>query len=249
MAKVYYIEYTLRMTTPEAFSRIELSSRAARIYDALEASEPLLVTELSAHTDLYRPTLYRELAHLRKVGLVHTSLRGKRTVYSAAPRARVVELFEGATQRVHEYAQTDVRTTLADTREIRLTGPDGIRAAFDDVIDHTKRGDTFYRITSERDLDRVNSYLSPEYRARRDAKRLERLVITNATSGSRKRARLERFVRFMPDGAAFSQNIIELIYGNRVSFIDITEETVHILDNPRLADFHRVLFRQLYKKL
>lgn len=131
-----------------------------------------------------------------------------------------------------------------------LHGPAGIRAAFDDVISHTPKGDTFFRYTSERDLAKVNKYLARDYRERRDKKKLERLVISNAVSGSQKKSRLERFVKFIPrDTDQFEQNIIQLIYGECVSIIDLTTEEVVIIENKQLTDFQKVVFKLLYKQL
>lgn len=250
MVKVYYLEYTLYMTTAQLFARIGFSPRAARIFTALESKEPLLITELSVCTGLYRPTLYRELALLRKRGLVHTQKRGKRTTYVASDRSRIQEFFTADEHAVETFVAHSVASSNSSIVETHLHGPDGIQKAFDDVIAHSSRGDTFYRYTSERNLEQVNAYLAPGYRKRRDAKRLERLVISNSTSGSQKRSRLERFIRYMPEEAeAFNFDIIQLIYGNRVSFIDLADEHVVILENQALADFQKVLFKQLYKKL
>lgn len=131
-----------------------------------------------------------------------------------------------------------------------LYGPSGIRAAFDDVITHSKKGDTFFRYTSEKDLQKVNSYLANDYRLRRDKKKLERKVISNAISGSQKKSRLERFIKFIPEESEqFEQNIIELVYGERVSIIDLNTEEVVIIENKKLADFQKVIFKLLYKRL
>jgi len=47
----------------------------------------------------------------------------------------------------------------------------------------------------------------------------------------------------------FDQNIIQLVYGDRVSFIDLNTERVLIIENKALADFQKVIFKQLYDKL
>jgi hypothetical protein len=126
----------------------------------------------------------------------------------------------------------------------------GVRAVFDDVIHHTPRRGTFYRYTSERDLDAVNRYLAPSYRKERDEKKLERLVISNPVSGSQKRPRLERFVRYIPPEAdLFNQDVIQLVYGSRLAFINLLKEEAFIIEDKALADFQKVIFNQLFKKL
>lgn len=91
------------------------------------------------------------------------------------------------------------------------------------------------------------SFLADE--KKRDAE-LERMVISNPVSGKRKNPRLERFIKFiLPENDLFIQNIIELIYEDRVAFIDLNKEEGLVIENASLADFQKVIFRQLYKKL
>ena len=131
-----------------------------------------------------------------------------------------------------------------------LYGPSGIRTAFDDVITHCTKGETFFRYTSEQDLAKVNSYLARDYRIRRDKKKLERMVISNNASGSQKKSRLERFIRYIPaETDQFEQNIIQLVYGKRIAIIDLNKEEVVIIENQQLADFQKTIFKVLYGQL
>jgi len=118
------------------------------------------------------------------------------------------------------------------------------------VVAHCKRGEMFFRYTSEQDLAKVNTYLTNDYRNKRDKKKLERMVISNYVSGKQKKSRLERFVRFLPEETEqFEQNVIQLVYGSRVTMIDLTKEEVMIIENKRLADFQKSIFKVLYKRL
>ena len=99
-------------------------------------------------------------------------------------------------------------------------------------------------------MAKVNRYLSPNYRIAREKKKLERLVISNPISGKQKRPRLERFIKYIPSEAnLFDQNIIHLIYRDRFSFINLNTEKAFIIEDKALADFQKVIFNQLYKKL
>jgi len=236
------------MKLQTVFKRLGLSERAFRVYQSLGTLGPSLVLAISGHSYLHRPTVYRELGRLLELGLVTKTLSGKRVLYVPAPETVAFALFEKEVARVQKQSLVPASPTTATVRS--LEGAKGIREVFDDVIEHSKRGETFYRYTSEKNLEKVNSYLSPDYRARRDKKKLERLVISNPVSASQKRSRLERFIKFIPkDMSVFDQNIIELIYGDRVAFIDLTNEKAFIIENPALADFQKVIFKQLYKKL
>jgi DNA-binding transcriptional regulator GbsR (MarR family) len=235
------------------FKRLGYPKHTEKIYEVLLASAaPLYVAVLAREAGVSRVVVYRCLALLLRDKLVMEKNEGGRTTYvlgSADALTRTVQLTETSMQRT---AVDAVRLREKDVpANIRfLYGAAGMREAFDDVVLHTPRGGTVYRYTSEKDVHHVNAYLAPDYRQRRDAKKLERLVISNPVSSAQKRKRLERFIRCIPsDADAFNQDIIQLVYGDRVSFIDIAHEQVTLIEHRAFASFQKVIFKQLYKKL
>lgn len=241
------------METAEIFRRLGYPKHAGKVYEALTMrKDSRSVTDIANATKLPRVTVYRCLEPLLRDGLVEATEVGRRTFYSAgSPRklTAAMRLTEREGERaLAKYLKEREKDVPSSVRF--LHGPAGIRAAFDDVISHAKRGETFFRYTSERDLAKVNQYLARDYRERRDKKKLERQVISNAVSGSQKRSRLERFIKFIPEEAdQFQQNIIQLVYGKRMSIIDLNTEEVTIIENEQLADFQKVIFTLLYKRL
>ncbi|MCX6758212.1 MAG: hypothetical protein NTX14_00705 [Candidatus Nealsonbacteria bacterium] len=240
------------METKEIFKRLGLPKHSDAIYDRLRHDGPMNATRLCAAANLHRPAAYRALSSLLARRFVFKTLEGRRNLYHAANTRLIATAFTQTSVVVSEkMAKLAVANDQYKQKEIRfLNGFDGIRAAFDDVINHMKHGEIFYRYTSERDLDAVNKYLSGDYRTMRDKKKLERMVISNPVSGKKKKPRLERFVKFIPpDIDLFDQNIIQLVYGDRISLIDLNTERVLIIENKPLADFQKVIFKQLYGKL
>jgi len=240
------------MDTKEIFTRLGLPKHADAVYGLLRRKGPMSATIICEAAKLHRPAAYRALASLLARRFVFTTKIGRRKLYHAANSELIAKVFSKTSEKVADkMAKQVVADDLYKQKEIRfLNGFDGIRAAFDDVISHMKHGGTFYRYTSERDLDAVNRYLSKDYRVLRDKKKLERMVISNPVSGMRKKPRLERFVKYIPPQAdLFDQNIIQIIYGDRLLFIDLNTERVLIIENKALADFQKVIFRQLYVKL
>lgn len=241
------------MKTAEIFKRLGYPKHTEKVYEALsKRKDSLSVTDIANATKLPRVTVYRCLEPLLRDEIAEKAKVGRRTFYSAgSPRklTAAMRLTEREGERaLAKYLKEREKDVPSSVRF--LHGPAGIRAAFDDIISHAKRGETFFRYTSERDLAKVNQYLARDYRERRDRKRLERKVISNALSGSQKRSRLERFIKFIPEEAdQFQQNIIQLVYGKRMSIIDLNTEEVTIIENEQLADFQKVIFTLLYKRL
>lgn len=234
------------------FKRLGMSKHAWTIYEYILKNSSLSASDLIAQSGIHRPAAYKALFELLDAKLVRKTPKGKRFLWETTNSERVLELFQTETKLIEDVlpkTRPDI-ATFADNPVRVLHGEAGVRAIFDDVIDHTPKGETFYRYTSEQDLHKVNSYLSTDYRQKRDKKHLERLVISNPQSGKQKRPRLERFIKTISeDMDVFNQNIIQLIYGNRLAFIDLNTLEGMIIENAALAEFQKVIFKQLYKKL
>jgi sugar-specific transcriptional regulator TrmB len=234
------------------FERLGLAKHAHTVYRTLRSHGPMLASGIIGSAGLHRPAAYDAIRDLLKHRFILMKKKGKRNYYEVTnPKLIAEEFAKASNQASSEISKLSVRREKHFDEQVRfLEGPNGIREAFDDVISHTPRGETFYRYTSEKDLASVNRYLSKGYRVRRDAKKVERLVISNPLSGKQKRPRLERFIKFMPsEFSIFDHNIIEIIYGSRLLFIDLNSEKVVIIENKTLAEFQKVIFRQMYRAL
>lgn len=234
--------------------RLGFSDIEASVYLALNQGGQLHVADIARKTGLFRPAVYRALAALEKRALVSAVVGFKQKRYAAAPPAALAGLIDDVTDDFKKmlpeieraYASSSARPAAVRV----LRGREGVRAVFADLVASTPRGGTFYRYTSEKSLDHVNTYLPRAYRTGRDNKRLERQVISNYASGLQKKNRLERGVKFVPKQYdPFEQNVIQLIYANKVAIIDLNTETSVIIESGAVADFHAKLFKLLYHKL
>lgn len=234
------------------FERLGLPRHSHIVYRAIEKNGPILATDIIKKNPIHRPAAYRALKSLIGHNFIFATVVGKRHFYHSASRDTILTNFSETVKSV-AYGITKTIVSKEEYLQKEITffeGEEGITKAFADVVEHTPRGETFYRYTSENDLEAVNKLLPKDYRALRDSKKIERLVISNPVSGKQKRPRLERFIRFIPPEVdLFEQNIIQLIYGDRISFIDLNSQRVIIIKNKPLAEFQKIIFRQLYKFL
>ncbi|MDR3558263.1 MAG: hypothetical protein P4L61_01900 [Candidatus Pacebacteria bacterium] len=54
----------------------------------------------------------------------------------------------------------------------------------------------------------------------------------------------------MPDDLGpFEHNVTEVIYGDKVAFIDYGSEIAMIIESKKIAEFQKHIFRMFYKKL
>jgi sugar-specific transcriptional regulator TrmB len=223
------------------------------VYTYILEKGPVSVSEVSRSLKIQRPLVYKALYTLIEKELCAIELQSGRKLYTISDPDHLTAIVKNINTNL-EKVLPNIKSIYSKPKtgpSVKLLkGPAGITQTFTDSIKSSNRGDTFCRYTSEKDLDKVNQYLPKRYREMRDAKKLERLVISNYASGTKKRPRLERFIKFIPkEFDRFEQNIIQLIYSNKVAFIDLNTETSLIVENKALADFQKVIFKLLYKKL
>ena len=237
----------------QLLSAIGIDEQAIGVYTHLFISGESSMIDIAHALSIHRPRLYQLIDDLTLRGLVVTVTHGKRKKYMAAPPERVSDIFTALSKEMNdvlpqlsrEYRQSKEKPVMT-----HFEGRTGVTNVFADVVESTKRGETFYRFSSEKDLDHTNTYLPRDYRKRRDEKKLERFVITAPRVGKGKKARMERAMKYIPEGYdLFDQDVIELIYANKVAFIDLSTEHSFVIESAALADFHKKLFRLLYQKL
>jgi sugar-specific transcriptional regulator TrmB len=234
-------------------SGIGISQDAITLYVTLFEKGEMSIIAIADALKLHRPRVYVLLQELLTRGLVVTHLKGKRKVYVAASpevlRDLCVSIADSAEKLLPELSRIYGGSGTKPTISV-YEGRAGVTNVFRDLVMQSKKGETFYRFSSEKNLDHTNTYLPKDYRKIRDAKKLERFVITAPRIGKGKRTRMERAMKFIPPGYdLFEQDVIELIYADRVAFIDLNTETSFVIESPKLADFHKKLFRLLYQKL
>ncbi|MCK9272451.1 hypothetical protein M0P65_02790 [Candidatus Gracilibacteria bacterium] len=233
---------------------IGLPKNSALIYLTLLEHGKLTISDLTNFTSLHRVQLYRLLPYLLESGFVFVSVKGKKKYYSPASPSKINEAYKEMEERnkgninqlLDKYSNLDKKPNV-----IYNQGAKGIRNIFSDIVDSQNKGDIFYRITSETDVEKINQqYLPKDYREKRDKKELERYVIMSSHAASIKKPRLERELRIIPKNIDdFQDNILMTIYANKVAFVDFNTETSILIENKDIADFQKKLFKLLFKSL
>src|SRR3989344_1657269 len=233
--------------------QLGLSKHGAAIYLALLHHGEGTVAEVARNSRLLRPLVYRALPDLVDRGLVGKVLKGKRTCYAALSPERLEEAWEETSRTFREALPKLAEfyaTQAGNPKVVVLKGHKGIVAVYEDILRTLPRGGLFYRYSSGANQRKQHYYVPRNYRERRDAKRLERYVITNKMTASRKSPRLERSMKTIPTGSdLFVYNVTQLIYGPKVAFVDYNTETAVIVENPIIAKFQERFFKLLYQRL
>jgi len=242
------------MDKQQILEKLGLNKHESAIYLALLELGPAQIAQISQKTSIHRPLIYKALPFLLDRKLITQTKKGKRTVFMAEPPNRLealfddlrIDFFEILPDLEDQYLNNELKPRIRF-----LEGKDGTKRIFDDIVRSLKKGDIFYRFSSNKDgQEKKDKYVPRGYRKMRDEKKLERQVITNSQTAGHKVAKLNRFVKVMPsDFGLFEHNVTEIIYGDKVAFIDYNSETAMIIESKRIADFQRHIFKMLYKKI
>ncbi len=242
------------MDKQKILEKIGLNKHESAIYLALLELGPSQIAQISEKTSIHRPLIYKALPSLIERKLVTQTKRGKRTIFMAEPPNRLETLFDDLKIDFFEILpdlEDQYSNSESKPRVRFLEGRDGTKRIFDDIVRSLKKGDVFYRYSSNKDgQEKKDKYVPRGYRKMRDEKKLERQVITNDQTAKHKAAKLDRFLKVMPnDFGPFDHNVTEVIYGDKIAFIDYNSETAMIIESKRIADFQRHIFKMFYKKL
>lgn len=234
------------------FTRFGFPEGSAGIYHTLLEQGHLGVSDIARVLEMHRPAVYELLSQLEKAGFVSKRPSGRRTHYVAAhPKALSLYARNAATEAEDLVPLLAQRYVDEQNSAVRvLLGREGIAGAYMDIVLSLPAGATFYHYTAVQDQPKIDGYVPREYREVRDRKQLERLTITNKSVETQKKPRLERYLKVLDQRTgSFDQNVDVFVYGSKVSVFSFDEERAVIIDDPRVADFHKQIFMRLFAAL
>jgi sugar-specific transcriptional regulator TrmB len=236
----------------ELLNQLGLAKHESEVYLALLETGPETVAGIAHKAHIDRPLVYRVLPALLSKGLIAKAPKGKRTHYRAQPPRALKQLHDEAGHAL------DTSLPILEQKFIRtgkrphvtyLEGREGIISVYEDILQTLPKGGVFYRYSSS-GSDRKKIYVPKDYGKRRDAAQIERYVITNKISAERKKGKFDLSAKAVPHGSdLFAYNITQLIYGDKIAFVDYNTETAVIIENPVIAQFQTRLFKMFYQKL
>ena len=114
-----------------------------------------------------------------------------------------------------------------------------------------KKGDVFYRYESPKDYKKNDRHLPSAYIERIcHKKEIQKFVITNEKTAQNKPRVIERVSKFVPKVFDFFEyDITQIIYNNKVAFVDFNTNTAWIIESAPFAKFQRQIFKLLIGKL
>lgn len=235
------------------FEQIGLDTKSGIIYMSLIDHGRLNITEIGKKTQLQRIEVYRKLPYLQELWLVNEIKIGKKKLYKAGS-PKILEDLLLKNQNLAQLSIAEIFEKFKNTHQkpdvIYKEWAQSITYVFSDLVNTLNKWDIFYRVSSEVDVEKSDSYLPHNYREKRDKKNLERYIITTQNTHKQKIPRLERETLIFPEEyEQFDENIQMIIYANKIAYIDYNTESSTIIENTKIANFQKKLFKALFKSI
>ena len=235
----------------KVLEKIWLSQTEAELYLVVLKSWILSITGMAQITRINRPRIYATLPNLLSLGLLSQVIRGKRKLYSAESPDTLENLFERtkndfslalwALQHVYQKEKNKPLMRSIEWENFN-------KFIYEDVVNTLDVWDTYMRYSSRTSEQWVEKYA--HYRKIRDAKDIQRLIITSEDNAQKKPKRLSHEVLTIPKKYdLFDDNISKVIYKNKVAIIDYNTMTSFVIEDLKFAKFEAKLFKLLFKFL
>ena len=239
------------MKLPDILTSLGLTAAESEMYLTLLEFGPGTVSHISRESTLHRPAIYAAIPLLREKGLISQRQVGKLIHYAAENPERLRVLADIVHEELDEVIPKLVARHSKKTPYVRrLDGKAGVHAVYEDILRTLKPGEEFYRYSSENVNDAKQIGLPKNYEKQRDKMKIERLVITNPQYIAAREPKLEESLKVVPkEFLPFDHHVSQIIYGDKIAFIDFNQPIATIIENPTLAKFQKDIFKMLFKKL
>lgn len=209
------------------------------------------ISSISRTSKLHRPGIYKSLPSLKEKGLISERRVGKLIHYAAEPPERLRALLNSVREELDTVIPQLSQMQSSKTPIVRrLDGKAGVHVVYEDILNTLKKGDEFYRYSSETKNELKSVGLPKNYESRRDAMELERLVISNPEYVASREPTLEESLKVVPkEFLPFDYHVSQIIYGDKIAFIDYSQPIATIIENPVLAQFQKDIFKMLFRRL
>ena len=242
------------MKNVSLLQKIGLGKNEANVYLVLLAHGESTIADIARVSGLHRPLVYVALSRLKEKSLWSSLRKGKRLVYSAEHPRQLEASFAQVSDELHEALPglVEVFEHSSHRPSIRyLTGKQGVTEVYNDLLRTLHKGEVFFRYESPKEYKKQDKYLPRAYFDRVcDKREIQKYVITNERTLCDKPKQLERYVKAVPKSFdVFEYNVSQIIYTDKVAFIDFNSETAWIIENSQFATFQRQIFRLLMERM
>ncbi len=223
---------------------LQLNEDEAKTLHTIIQKGPITISRISIERKLSRTTIYKHIQKLEEKSLITQYLSTHK--YTAIERSYLIEKIDQALEEAHAKLSETIRGGMEEIPLIEIrTDDDAISDVYEDIAITLPRGGTYFRYTSRQENDKKNQ----RYNELKKKKDIERLVITSVEKAKKKAHDPNRFIKTVPDGFSFDDEVSLVIYDNKVVHIDHAHGSVVSVTSKNIARFQEKIFKLLWKRL
>jgi len=236
-----------------------LTDKMIEVYTFLIGNKARTISDIAKRLAIHRPMVYNLIPELIDKGLVTTTKLGKRILYTAESPLNLKGLLNSAETKLEEVIPELLERYQKSSAHPVMTfyeGSAGIKHIYEVLLRTTKKGEVMYRYESPLDYIKNKRYYPKLYVDLASSEgplgrsQIQKFVITNEKTANLRNPTLERYSKAVPAKYdPFEYNITQIIFGNKVAFIDYETETASLIENEVFAKFQRQIFKLLFEKL
>lgn len=241
----------------DIFESLGLSEKTGKVYLATLEEGPAPVQQIAQKAGFPRATVYLLLGELKARGLVSQAKFAKKTVFTASPPPRLLELAEESSQNSLK-AIASLKTLLPQLQAIYNQKPDKPEVRFYEgfegiktILGETLETNEIWVLCSGYDLPvekRLSRYLEGYFKevVRRDIKTFEILGGGLDSEEYRKKygGSLNK-IKIVPRNESLN-HIDKLIFADKLAIVSYVFLNGVVIRNQPIADYEKSLFRRLW---
>jgi len=243
------------MINTQILQNIWLTEIEAKIYICLLEKWTLWISKISELSGLNRMQIYASIPRLLEKQLIWESIHGKRKKFFAENPDNLENIFyeqKLVFQNTLQLMKNKYDKKMAIPQLRTFYTKKAMKHIFHDIIETLDQWETYYRYSSRKE-NHLRWFLGDKYKQTRDEKEIQRMVITSSELMKLKQDKkkdLDREMVAIPEKYdLFEDNISKMIYANKIAVIDYNTDTSFIIENQKLADFEKKIFKLLFKYL
>lgn len=249
----------MAMKGSDLLKYVGLDENESKVYLALLDLGPSNISAIAKKARVYRPVLYKLLPVLEGSGIISQVVKKKRHLYAAESPEKLKQLFDVASKTFDSALPDLMRMYIPKGKQPVIKffeGQSGIARAFEDFATSLKPGSVYYRYSAIRKPHgRKSNYLPQNYDAlmKVKSKTAKGYILGNkliADTQRKENSTQGQIWKIIPSSLdAFSHNMTQQIYENKVAYIDYNSNSAFIIENKEFAEFQKSIFKLFWDRL
>ncbi|MAF99570.1 MAG: hypothetical protein CMH61_03060 [Nanoarchaeota archaeon] len=228
--------------------KLNYSVNESKVYLTLIKLGASLAGKIAKEAQLDRSSTYNALKGLIQRGVVSTVHENKRTIYVPENPKKIVDYYqekEEIAKKIIPRLEEQFSFKKQKSSVKLFQGYKGLKTVFQDILDSTDKGETYFVMGSEGYFTQKMPYYSPIFRKRKETKQVKTKVLIREGREKRKKGKYSEY-KTVPSDVESPATIN--IYGDKVAiFVWDEPPQVILIDNEKIKKTFENYFNLMWK--